>query len=152
MAPGNVVILNGTSSAGKTTIAAAVQDVMDEAYVHLGIDHFGLPERFNVRTEEAEPAAADGFLIMFRDGRLVDVRLGPLGYRLRDGMYRAIAGLAEAGNHVVADDVIWDPRVLRSAVEALRHLPVLFVGVRCPLEVAERWEHERGDRSRARRL
>jgi len=42
MAPGNVVILNGTSSAGKTTIARAVQDAMDEAYVHLGIDHFGL--------------------------------------------------------------------------------------------------------------
>jgi chloramphenicol 3-O phosphotransferase len=77
---------------------------------------------------------------------LAEVRIGPTGYRLLAGMYQAIAALARAGNHVIVDDVIYDQRVLKAAVEALHPLPVLFVGVRCPLDVVMRRERERGDR------
>ncbi len=77
---------------------------------------------------------------------LVEIRIGQTGYRLLAGMYQAIAALARAGNPVIIDDVIYDQRVLQAAVEALHPLPVLFVGVRCPLEVAIRREQERGNR------
>jgi len=77
---------------------------------------------------------------------LAEVRIGPTGYRLLAGMYQAIAALARAGNHVIVDDVIYDQKVLKAAVEALHTLPVLFVGVRCPLDVVIRREQERGDR------
>ena len=43
--------------------------------------------------------------------------------------------------------MIYDARVLRAAVHALAALPVLFVGVRCPLAVAEQRERARGDRA-----
>jgi hypothetical protein len=35
---GSVILLNGTSSAGKSTLTNAVQDVMDASYLHLGIE------------------------------------------------------------------------------------------------------------------
>ena len=63
-------------------------------------------------------------------------------------MYRAIAAFAGAGLDVIVDDVIYDERVLRLAVDILPAEQVFFVGIRCPLEVAERREIERGNRAR----
>jgi len=164
---GNVVLLNGTSSAGKTSIAHALQDVMDAPYLHTGIDHFlpRLPHRCFAVCDEMEPAvAANLFLLVYRggatrttnereggttvyaNGRLIEVRIGPAGLVLLAGMYQGIAALATAGVDVVVDDVIHDPRVLKAAVEALRDSLVLFVGLHLPRELAERRERERGDR------
>jgi chloramphenicol 3-O phosphotransferase len=80
------------------------------------------------------------------DGTLIEVRIGPGGLQLFAGMYRGIATLAAAGIDVVVDDVIYDRRVLKAAVEALVDAQVLFVALRLPREVAERRERERGDR------
>lgn len=151
--PGQIVFLNGTSSSGTTSLARAVQDVMAPPYLHSGVDHFleRLPRRLLVYFDPAAgsaPPAAEGWLLPFRDGTLVEApRIGPTGLRLLAGMYRAVAALAEAGVDVVVDDVIYDVRVLRAAVHALAALPVLFVAVRCPLEVAEQRELDRGDRA-----
>ncbi len=149
MEPGNIVLLNGTSSAGKSSMARALQAMMDLPYLHTGIDHFleRVPPGFIVASDGVHPAEAEGLLAVIGAGpRLVEVRIGPAGLRLLAGMYAAIAALARAGNHVVVDDVIHDRRVLRAMVGALRDLPVLFVGVRLPLEVAEQRERDRGDR------
>ena len=138
----NVILLNGTSSAGKSTLARAIQDAMDVPYLHTGLDHFlqRYPRRFM--------GQLDGWDDALRDGRLVALpRVGPLGLRLFDGMYAAVAALARAGTHVVVDDVIHDARVLARAAERLRGLRALFVGVRCTLEELERRERERGDRT-----
>jgi chloramphenicol 3-O phosphotransferase len=61
-------------------------------------------------------------------------------------MYASFAGLARAGLNVIADDVIYDEQVLGSAVAALHGLPAYFVGIHCPLAIAEQRERERGDR------
>jgi chloramphenicol 3-O phosphotransferase len=43
-----IVLLNGTSSSGKTTLAKALQRAMPTPYLHLGIDTvvFALPGRW----------------------------------------------------------------------------------------------------------
>jgi phospho-2-dehydro-3-deoxyheptonate aldolase len=48
---GSIILLNGTSSAGKSTLANAVQEVMDAPYLSLGIDLFfdALPQRYVAR-------------------------------------------------------------------------------------------------------
>lgn len=164
--PGNVVLLNGTSSAGKSSIARALQEIMEAPYLHTGIDHFlrRVPAKFTAIAAEPTPAAAEYFLLVYRgsaartvparaggeatyvDGTLVEVRIGPGGLKLLAGMYRGIAALAAAGVDVVVDDVIHDRRVLKAAVDALEDARVLFVGLRLPREVAEQRERERGDR------
>jgi chloramphenicol 3-O-phosphotransferase len=38
MNPGNIVILNGTSSSGKTSIVRALQNLFDAPYLEMGIE------------------------------------------------------------------------------------------------------------------
>jgi chloramphenicol 3-O-phosphotransferase len=47
-AHGTLIVLNGTSSSGKTSIAQALQDLLTEPYLQAGIDKFifMLPSRY----------------------------------------------------------------------------------------------------------
>jgi chloramphenicol 3-O phosphotransferase len=150
---GNIVFLNGTSSAGKTSISKALQNAMPTPILRTGLDHFcaGLPDSLFVCVDEAvdekHPAEVDGWLEVYRDGTLVELpKIGPVGKRLLAGMYQATAAVALAGNDLIMDDMIYDPEVLRSAVIALKDLPVLFVGVHVPVDIARQRERDRGDR------
>lgn len=148
--PGKIVFLNGTSSAGKTTLAKALQESLDEPYLCMGIDHFlpSVPPRLFVYTDEEKHGLVEGWLLLFRDGKLAAVpQLGATALHLFQGMYATISALADAGINVIFDDVIYNPRVLQSAVQELSERNVLFVGVRCPLEVVIRREQARGDRA-----
>jgi chloramphenicol 3-O-phosphotransferase len=48
MASGRIIFLNGSSSAGKTTLASTLQQLLDEPYQHIALDQFrdGLPGRY----------------------------------------------------------------------------------------------------------
>ena len=37
---GNIIFLNGCSSAGKTTLAIKLQQMLDEPYQHIALDQF----------------------------------------------------------------------------------------------------------------
>src|ERR1035437_5666810 len=135
--PGNVVLLNGTSSSGKTSIARALQEIMDTPYVYAGIDHTpDVHPKSHLVSNGINPATYDYFLlgygggwvrtetkgengeITYAGGPITEVRIGPGALKLLAGMYRSIAALAAAGIDVVVDDVIYDQRVLKSAVDA----------------------------------
>lgn len=149
MTPGQIILLNGTSSSGKSTLARALQDVLDEPYLHTGIDHFleRYPSRLIVYSDGVTPPSAEGWLAVFRDNALAEMRLGPAGLRFITGMYQSIAALSAAGVNCIVDDVIYDPRVLQAALSAFKNVPVFFVGLRCPLAIAEQWEQARGNRA-----
>ena len=151
MTQGNIIFLNGTSSSGKTSIVKALQEIMEGYYIGTGIDHFldAAPEKIHSSSDGVNPAAADGFLWVYPNGdeRVSELRVGPVGLRFWAGMHGAAAALATTGNDVIIDDVIFDPRVLEEAVNTLHTFNVLFVGVRCPLEIAEQREQARGNRT-----
>ena len=117
---GSVILLNGTSSAGKSTLAKAIQDVMDAPYLHLGIDLFfdALPQRYVARLAPdtaPPPQAYDGLVWVCSEpgGRgFRELRVGPVGQRLWSGMRHAAGALARRGNHVILDDVILDHEAL----------------------------------------
>jgi len=146
---GNIIFLNGCSSSGKTSVAKALQEIMDGYYIHTGIDHYleKIPQKIHAMSDGKNPAAADGFLWVYPNdgGQVSEIRIGPVGYRLLVGMYRATAALAAAGNDLIIDDVVFDGKVLRAAVDALYTSKVLFVGVFCPYEVLVQREMMRKD-------
>lgn len=72
--------------------------------------------------------------------------LAPLVPVLYRAMYESIAAHSRAGLNVVVDVGHHDPAVLTASAQALAGLPVLFVGVRCPIQVVM----ERRDQSEGR--
>lgn len=61
--------------------------------------------------------------------------VAPLGAAFYAAMYDSIAAHSRAGLHVVVDVGHYDRAILADSARRLAGLPVLFVGVRCPVAV-----------------
>lgn len=134
--PGNIIILNGTSSSGKTSLLRAVQDLFDEPYLDLGIDKFiwAMPRRYLDRPAWDEVLG-------------LATQAGGAGQRMVAAMHQAIAAAARTGHPVVADHVLVEPARPADCAAALADLPAWLVAVRCPLAVLEERERSRKDRT-----
>lgn len=133
---GTIILLNGASSSGKTSIVKALQEILPEPYLDAGIDKFiwMLPNRYLDRPLWDEVLG-------------LAIQAGPVGRKLFSGMHHTIAALSRTGNHVIADHVLVEPDWLRECAALLSELPAYFIGVRCPLEVLEEREQARKDRT-----
>jgi chloramphenicol 3-O phosphotransferase len=136
MNPGKIILLNGTSSSGKTSILKALQKILEEPYIEAGIDKFiwMLPSRYLDRP------LWDEVLGLAREA-------GSLGHLLASGMHRSLAALSRAGLNVLADHVLVEPAWVCECAELLADLPAYLIGIRCPLEVLEQRERARRDRT-----
>ena len=140
--PARIVLLNGVGSAGKTSIAKALQAMASEPYLHVAMDAFldRLPEalldhedgyRFETVSEDSRPS--------------VIIHEGAVGRRLMRGMRRAVAALAHEGNNLILDEVLIEG-ALGDYASLLAPYAVHLVGVVAPLEVIEAREAQRSDR------
>jgi chloramphenicol 3-O phosphotransferase len=148
---GTVVVLNGTSSAGKSSLAREFQALRasrDDCWVVFGIDDFlpKLPGRWVEIDAWKGPLSEDG-VRLDRDGDSARFHIGELGQRLLAAYRLSIAEVARCGMNVVVDDVMIEHNEWDQWRRALDGLPSVFVGVRCDVEVAVRREAERGDRA-----
>lgn len=137
----HIIYLNDTSSSGKSSIAVVLQRELADLYLHVELDSFlrMVPPRGWER-----PGGA--VMTLPQDGRGLEVEFGPLCQRLFSGFHRALGALAAAGNDLIVDDVLVEGHWLSQAVEHLAPYDVLFVGVCCPVDIAEARERERDDR------
>nr|WP_314256572.1 chloramphenicol phosphotransferase [uncultured Devosia sp.] len=125
---GRIVVLNGVPRSGKSSIAKAMQNDLPGSWINLGVDAQNaiLPQHLlpgiGLRPGGEKP------------------ELEPDVVRLYLALYRSIAAHAQEGFNVVADvghhDVYSRPLdILPQCARLLDGLDVLFVGVRCPLDV-----------------
>jgi chloramphenicol 3-O phosphotransferase len=124
-----IIFLNGTSSSGKSSIAAELLKVLEPSYFHLSIDAFS--------------GMCDGE----RATKLDAPELSKLLHRMRAGFHRAVAGMARAGNDVIVDYLLSEPWRLQDCLEVMDGLDVVLVGVQCPSDELDRRERDRGDRA-----
>ncbi|WP_374574076.1 chloramphenicol phosphotransferase CPT family protein [Phenylobacterium sp.] len=143
MANVQVVVLNGSSSAGKSSVAKALQRLAAKPFLHVAMDHFldMLPERtLNHPDGITFQAVGDG------DPPETAVFTGEVVERALSGMRRAVAALAGAGNHVIVDDVMLSGHEADDYRALLGDVDLRLVGLHAPLEVLEARERQRGDR------
>lgn len=142
-----IIMLNGVSSSGKSSIARALQDSWHTPLLHVGVDTFidMMPARFCGEGEEARYGLR--FVeVQTQDGPVVEIHSGPYAKRLFAGMIGAIGALARARNDIILDEVLFGDDMLKEYVHELRGQTVYFVAIHCPLEIVEQRERERGDR------
>jgi chloramphenicol 3-O phosphotransferase len=147
-----VVVLNGASSAGKTTLATAFREqraLAGDFWLVIGIDDFlaKLPTVWMSAGQDRGVFANDGVRFE-RTAEEITVAVGSLGRRLLRTYQACVCAAAGVGVNVVVDEVVIDETSWRDWVAALRNLDVVWVGVRCAAEVAEERSKVRGDRYR----
>jgi len=122
-----IVLLNGPSSSGKSTLSRALQGLIrektKEKYEIVSIDDF-----MKLSTEET----------IYED----DV------YEISGDMCIAALEALKTVPGVIIDHVITSERIYRQLTQMLGQYPMLSVHVDCPLEVLLQREHARGNRCR----
>ena len=149
MTKGRIIFLNGSSSAGKSTLAATLQKRLDEPYSCMSLDdylqQFGkmvseyqklgqsiLPSKptLNYPPKFSPPPGLEG---------LASLLLVPK-------FHQSVAAAVNAGHRVIVDHVLAHEAWLKECLTLFEGLEVIFVGLYCPLEELERRERRRGDR------
>jgi chloramphenicol 3-O phosphotransferase len=146
--PGTVIVLNGPSVSGKSSIQKALQASFVEPYLAMGIDSIlvaMMPPRYFVPPYPADSAEfMSAEATHDAEGRpLFSVRFGPRGRSVVSGMHHAIAAFARQGNNVLVDHIFYEPDWAGDLAEVLDGLRAYLVGVRIPLEVLEERERQR---------
>ncbi len=121
---GTVIILNGTSGVGKSSIQKKLQELFEKPYLKVGIDNFVvgvLPEKYLTGTAahpeqiwKSSKATTDD------DKPIFNLAFGPDGRKIISGMHQAIAAYAHTGNNVVVDYILYDSAWL---ADRLRSVP-----------------------------
>jgi chloramphenicol 3-O phosphotransferase len=127
MPSGRIVLFNGPSSSGKTTLSQAVARRLATPWLLMPVDLF-----HQIRTRP--------------DADLTDRQWHDVFHRTRAAYHRALVGAASSGMDVLADHVLSEPWRLDDLVRLSVGLDVLLVHVTCSPKELRRREKARGDR------
>lgn len=153
---GHIILLNGSSASGKSSVQKALQAQSKNMYITVGIDTFfdallPKPDLTNfAETKTLVQYTNSGELIRSvilehdtNGNVMVPLTVGPAGLRVIEGMHYAIAAYANCGNNVIVDYILYDPQWINYLKQALSGYTVYCVGFKLPLEVVEQREKER---------
>lgn len=134
-----VIVLNGGSSSGKSSIAACLQAQLNGTWLVLGVDDL-------IRALSHGPldTTAGGTLEITPEGSVV---VGVAFRAAELAWYEGLAAMARTGTGLIVDEVFLGGGTSQDRLHAaFSDLAVLWVGVRCDAAVAEARERQRGDR------
>jgi chloramphenicol 3-O phosphotransferase len=129
MKHGQIIILNGAPRSGKSSIAHVIQETFEGPWINLGVDAY---------VRHVTPSRYQPGIGLRPGGEKPDLEpLIPVFYA---ALYDSIAAHSRLGLNVVVDvghhDSYTKPLdILADCARRLNGLPVLFVGVRCSIEV-----------------
>lgn len=126
---GKIIIINGPSSSGKTTLALAAQKQFEIPFLRFSFDLF--------LDNQVLP------LEQIRNGSFSWEAMRSSVFR---GIHRCLPALANAGNNLIFDHIIESNSWLEDLLPSVSGLDVFFVGLHCSLPELERREAERGNR------
>lgn len=118
-----IIILNGTSSSGKSTIAKALTGVSSKPFLHIGIDliYSIMPEAYINKGVFAD----EGFKLI-SDGSRVDVKFGRYGQKVRDCSASLAKVFFDKKLDVIVDEVFVEDRFLRDYAQILKKYANIF--------------------------
>ena len=148
---GTVIILNGPSVAGKSSIQKSFQDYMltKQAWIKVGIDNLFDKPFPNVELERIHLwQSSNNFrwienTIDENDNPVIKLLVGTDGNKIAYGMNSAIAAYAKAGNNVIVDYIAYRKEWVDDLNSKLQHITHYWIKVDISLETLEQREKSR---------
>jgi chloramphenicol 3-O phosphotransferase len=135
-----VIVLNGGSSAGKSSLAMCLQRRLDGTWMTLGVD-----DLIRALSHGPRDTGAGGTFAITAEG---SVEVGDAFRAAERARYEGLAAIARAGARLIVDEVLLDGGASQDRLRAaFDGLAVVWVGVRCEPDVAEARELRRSDRT-----
>lgn len=125
----SVIFIHGASSAGKSTLARAVQAAIDQPFWHVSIDH--------LRDAGVLPSSR------FKSGDFDWKAARPAFF---DGFHLSLAAYLQAGNNLILEHILDTPGWREQLADLFKPYDVFFVGLHADLDELNKREVERGDR------
>ena len=136
----DVIVLNGGSSSGKSSLATSLQRRLGGTWLTLGVD-----DLIRAMSHGPDDDTVAGSIEFRSDGA---VAVGEAFRRAEASWYEGLAAVARTGTGVIVQEVFLDGGASQARLQsALRGLAVLWVGVRCRPATAAAREAQRGDRT-----
>lgn len=144
-----IIYLNGPSSSGKTTLAKALQELLEKPFLHIGIDKIigFMPEKLNNWTGEYVPEGFSWEPATDPTGHPVfQVHAGPFAKRITKTLKDIARLLASQNYNLIIDDVSIGIIQVEEWRQTLKDFDIVYIGVITPLPILEERERSRGDR------
>ena len=143
---GSIIFFNGSSSAGKTTLAMTLQEMLSDPFQYIALDQFrdGMPAKYRGLNAPLGSTGELGLNVVPIDNgdipAYTSIQFGREGKAMLRGMRRAMAAMAAEGVNLLIDDIILEPEFLDDYLHVMQGLDLYFVGVRCPADVISKRE------------
>ncbi|MBR6536391.1 MAG: AAA family ATPase [Lachnospiraceae bacterium] len=120
-----MILLNGSSSSGKSTLAKALQALIEEK-----------------ASETYEIVSIDDFLRMTSEEVIYEDDV----FEISGSLCKKVMQMFQENEGVIIDHVITSERIFNQLKETVSPNRLWLVDVTCPLEIIRKREQERGDR------
>ena len=120
---GNVIVLNGTSSSGKTTLARELQSQCADIYLLCSLDAFWDMTPYGITAGS---------------GNFPNMKLA---------LAKSVLALVETGHNVIVDIVFCGRKTYQELQQELEGINLNIIKVECPLDELIKREMSRGDRN-----
>ncbi len=129
VSPGKIILLNGASSSGKSSLARILQATLPGPFWHFSIDHL-------IAASVLPQQRIDSGEFIWRD----------LRPHFFEGFHCCLPALAQGGNNLVVEHIVETEAWMSRLLLLLADFDVYFVGVHCALHELERRAIVRGNR------
>jgi len=143
-----IILLNGCSSAGKSSISEKIMELSQEPWLNFSLSTFwnalspkykGFGEKSNEGLQFILGQDEHGFPVN-------EVKVNSYGERLFNSIPKVFKQLADDGHNLIIEEVILDQKYLENYKDNLKNHQVYFLNVDCELLILEKREKARGDR------
>ncbi len=148
---GSVIILNGPSVSGKSSLQKAFQKIMLPTFwAKMGIDNLfdnPMPDVTLDDLEHWQTPNSIRWVTNSKDAQgnnIMALHVGNEGQKIAYGMNSAIAAYAKQGCNVIVDYIAYQPEWLNDLQGKLADIKTYYVAVKIPLAVLEEREKARG--------
>lgn len=144
-----ILLLNGPSSSGKTTLSDLLQSKLKEPFLHIGIDKMISMMPYAINNWEGGKSEQGFWWHETKDPeghKIYEIKMGPFAQKISQTYKEVVVTLAKNGHNVIVDEVAFGNKEIEGWRKKLSEFNTFYIGIHCPLLTLEERERTRGDR------